>query len=87
MHLKSVTVNGFRAAVPAPITVDFPGRFSLLLGSNGAGKTTINDAIYLSHPDRFPRLTPPDAARVLGPSPREIAVEYAFEPTGAQRAH
>ena len=81
MYLKRVTVDGFRAAVPSAITVDFPGRFSLLVGSNGAGKTTINDAIYLAHPDRFPRLTPPDAA-VLGPAPRSIAVEYSFEQPG-----
>lgn len=83
MYLKRITVDGFRAAVPAPIAVDLPGRFSLLVGSNGVGKTTINDAIYLAHPDRFPRLTPPDAA-VLGSAPRSIAVEYAFE--GAGRA-
>lgn len=78
MYLKRVTVDGFRAAVPSPITVDLPGRFSLVVGSNGAGKTTINEAIYLAHPERFPRLTPPDAA-VLGPAPRNIAVEYSFE--------
>ncbi|MDV8071164.1 AAA family ATPase [Rhodococcus sp. IEGM 1366] len=78
MYLKRIMVDGFRAAVPAPITVDLPGRFSLLVGSNGVGKTTINDAIYLAHPDRFPRLAPPDAA-VLGSAPRNIAVEYAFE--------
>lgn len=81
MYLKRVTVEGFRAAVPSPITVDLPGRFSLLVGSNGAGKTTINDAIYLAHPDRFPRLAPPDAA-VLGNAPRNIVMEYAFEGTG-----
>lgn len=81
MYLKRVTVDGFRAAVRSPITVDFPGRFSLVVGSNGVGKTTLNDAIYLAHPDRFPRLTPPDAA-VLGPAPRHIAVEYSFETGG-----
>lgn len=81
-----MTVDGFRASVPDPIAVDFPGRFSLLVGSNGAGKTTINDSIYLAHPDRFPRLTPPDAS-VLGPAPRSIAVEYAFESaTGTEGA-
>jgi putative ATP-dependent endonuclease of the OLD family len=50
----------------------------LLVGSNGAGKTTVSDTIYLAHPDRFPRLSQPNAA-VLGPTPRNIAVEYAFE--------
>lgn len=81
MYLKRITIEGFRAAVPHPITLDLPGRFSLLVGSNGAGKTTINDAIYLAHPDRFPRLAPPDAA-VLGLAPRNIAMEYAFEGPG-----
>jgi putative ATP-dependent endonuclease of OLD family len=51
------------------------------VGSNGVGKTTINEAIYLAHPDRFPRLAQPDAA-ALGPAPRNIAVEYAFESAG-----
>lgn len=81
MYLKRVTVEGFRAAVPSPVTVELPGRFSLLVGSNGAGKTTINDAIYLAHPERFPRLAPPDAS-VLGSAPRKIVMEYAFEKTG-----
>lgn len=81
MYLKRITIEGFRAAAQHPITLDLPGRFSLLVGSNGAGKTTINDAIYLAHPERFPRLAPPDAA-VLGLAPRNIAMEYAFENAG-----
>lgn len=81
MYLKRVKIDGLRAAVPDPISLELPGRFSLLVGSNGVGKTTINDAIYLAHPDRFPRLVPPDAA-VLGTAPRNIEVEYAFEGTG-----
>lgn len=78
MHLRRVTVDGFRAAASAPLTVEFPGRFSLLVGANGAGKTTINDAIYWAHRERFPRLQPPDAA-VLGPAPRRVSIEYQLE--------
>lgn len=78
MYLKAIEIDGFRAAVGSPIAVEFPGRFSLLVGSNGVGKTTVNDAIYLAHPDRFPRLPAPDAA-VLGAPPRTISVAYSFE--------
>ncbi|WP_158675602.1 ATP-dependent nuclease [Nocardia stercoris] len=78
MHLRKVRVEGFRAAATSPVSVEFPGRFSLLVGSNGVGKTTINDAIYWAHVERFPQLQPPDAS-VLGPAPRRIDVEYAME--------
>ncbi len=78
MHLRRVTVDGFRAAARAPLTVEFPGRFGLLVGANGAGKTTVNDAIYWAHRERFPRLQPPDAA-VLGPAPRRVSIEYQLE--------
>lgn len=78
MHLRKVTVEGFRASAGSPVSVEFPGRFSVLAGSNGIGKTTINDAIYWAHLERFPRLQPPDAS-LLGPAPRTIDVEYAME--------
>ena len=83
MHLRRVTVEGFRAAASAPLTVEFPGRFSLLVGANGAGKTTINDAIYCAHRERFPRLQPSDSA-VLGPAPRRVSIEYQLEGGTAQ---
>lgn len=78
MHLRKVTVEGFRASASSPVSVDFPGRFSVLAGSNGIGKTTINDAIYWAHVERFPRLQAPDAS-LLGPAPRTIDIEYAME--------
>lgn len=81
-----MTVQGFRAAATSQLTVEFPGRFSLLVGANGAGKTTINDAVYWAHRERFPRLQPPDAV-VLGPAPRQVEIEYQLasgqEPEGA----
>ncbi|CCI52654.1 hypothetical protein BN13_1920006 [Nostocoides jenkinsii Ben 74] len=55
----------------------------MLVGANGAGKTTINDAIYWAHRERFPRLQPPDAA-VLGPAPRRVSIEYQLEADPAQ---
>ena len=78
MHLCRLTVEGFRAAGDAPIICDLPGRFCLLLGANGAGKTTISEAIYQAHLHRFPRLPAPDAA-ALGVPPRSVSVQYAME--------
>lgn len=78
MYLKRVEVEGYRAAAASPIVCEFGGRFSLVLGANGAGKTTINEAILLAHPHRFPHLPPIDAG-ALGSPPRAVRVEYAFE--------
>lgn len=80
MFLEKITVKGFRAAASGEISCQFPGRFSLLIGSNNAGKTTICDALYLAHPHGFPQITRP-SAETLGRigSPREISVEYAYE--------
>jgi energy-coupling factor transporter ATP-binding protein EcfA2 len=79
VHLSSIAIEGYRASAFTPVTCQLPGRFSLLLGANGAGKTTINEAIVHAHPQRFPRLPAVDAA-VLGPPPRAVRVEYAYEP-------
>lgn len=78
MHLKRIEVEGYRASANAPIICELSGRFSLILGANGSGKTTINEAIALAHPRRFPRLAPIDAT-ALGPAPRSVRVEYEFE--------
>ncbi len=78
MRLKKITVEGYRAAAQAKISCEFKSRFSLILGANGSGKTTINEAIALAHPTRFPWMPPIDAS-VLGSSPRKVTVEYAYE--------
>jgi hypothetical protein len=39
-----------------------PGRFSVLLGANSAGKSTIVDSIVMSHRDVFPGTARPSAA-------------------------
>lgn len=78
MHLKRIEVEGYRASANAPIVCELSGRFSLILGANGSGKTTINEAIALAHPRSFPRLAPIDAT-ALGATPRAVRVEYEFE--------
>lgn len=78
MYLRRIEIEGYRASAEAPLVCEFSGRFSLVVGANGAGKTTINEAIALAHPHRFPRLPPVDAA-VLGKPPRSVRVEYAYE--------
>lgn len=78
MHLSRIEVEGYRSSATAPITCEFGGRFSLVLGANGAGKTTINEAIAFSHPRTFPRLSPMDAS-ALGAPPRAVRVEFAYE--------
>lgn len=83
MHLSKVTVQGFRGGARANLTCAFPGRFSVLLGPNNAGKTTVCDALYLAHPHRFPQLRRPSAA-VLGEAPRTIYVEFSFDEEGPE---
>lgn len=78
MYLSSIEVQGYRASALGPVVCQLPGRFSLLLGANGAGKTTINEAVVQAHRHRFPRLAPVDAS-VLGEPPRAVRVEYAYE--------
>lgn len=78
MHLKRIEVRGYRASANSPIVCELPGRFSLILGANGSGKTTINEAIALAHPRSFPRLAPIDAT-ALGATPRMVRITYEFE--------
>jgi putative ATP-dependent endonuclease of OLD family len=47
VHLSKLTVRGFRASAEGEIEVNLPGRFSVLVGANAAGKTTVSDALYL----------------------------------------
>lgn len=78
MYLKRIRIEGYRASASSPMTCELGGRFSLILGANGAGKTTINEGIALAHPRRFPSLAPIDAS-ALGNPPRSVQVEYAYE--------
>lgn len=80
MHLSHITVRGFRAGAPSDLECSIPGRFTVLVGANNAGKTTISESIYLAHRSRFPQHPRPSAA-ALRPArlgPREITVAYTF---------
>ena len=78
MHLSRVKVVGFRAAADEAIEVEIPSRFSVLVAANGGGKTTVCDAVYLAHRERFPSLSGFGAA-ALGTPPRSVDIEYALE--------
>ncbi len=89
MHLSQLTIHGFRAASDTPFTVTLPGRFSVIAGANSGGKSTISDAIVLSHHDVFPFVPRPSSA-VLSQTvaTRSIEVTYDlpasdFSPLGA----
>lgn len=83
MYLKRVEVEGYRASADQAISCELGGRFSLILGANGSGKTTINEAVALAHPRSFPRFAPIDAT-ALGAPPRAVRVEYAYETDAAR---
>jgi putative ATP-dependent endonuclease of the OLD family len=79
VHLSKVRVQGFRSAANSVLECRFPGPFSVLIGGNNAGKTTLSDALYLGHREVFPSLPRPPAS-TLGPAPRTIAIEYDYAP-------
>ena len=83
MYLSTVTVEGFRASATDAFSCTFPDRFSVLIGSNNAGKTTVCDALYLAHPHRFPVLPRPTSA-LLGGNPRAIQVAFQFGGDGPE---
>lgn len=83
MYLSSVTVKGFRASAVAELSCSFPGRFSVIVGPNNIGKTTICDALYLAHPHRFPQLQRPSIA-ALGAGQRSISVAFEFGGEGPE---
>ncbi len=78
MYMSRVRVRGLRGSVDFPLEVTLPGRFTVIAGPNGGGKTTFSDAVYLGHQERFPFL-PRHSAAALGTGDRDIEVEYMFE--------
>lgn len=86
MYMSRLSVRGFRASADHEIDVAFPGRFSLLLGANSSGKTTVCDAAFLGHTKRFPSL-PRFSAASLGSGDRRIDLEYKFEVDAATEGH
>ncbi|HQZ33354.1 MAG TPA: AAA family ATPase [Ilumatobacteraceae bacterium] len=86
VFLKQVVVHGFRAADQEQLACDFPGRFAVLLGANSTGKSTICDAITLTHSDVFPWAAKPTTAALSATvSERLITIEYGYEPVEVVR--
>ncbi len=65
VHLSRIKVSGLRASAEGELVCELPGQFNVLIGANGAGKTTIADALYLTHPSRFPAF-PRQSSSALG---------------------
>jgi putative ATP-dependent endonuclease of OLD family len=82
VFLHKVRVEGFRASSEHAIECELPGRFSILIGANGSGKTTIADAIYLGHGHAFPQIARPSVATLSPSAPRSIDVSYAMAAAG-----
>ncbi|WP_203236971.1 hypothetical protein [Nocardia panacis] len=59
-------MHGFRAGAEDDLTCELPGRISVLVGMNNAGKTMVADALYLAHPDSFPQLPRPSDYLLTG---------------------
>ncbi len=78
MYMSRLKVKGFRASAEHEMNVTFPGRFSLMVGANSSGKTTVCDAAFLGHMKQFPML-PRYSAASLGRGDRRIEIEYKFE--------
>ncbi|SHG23805.1 ATP-dependent nuclease [Streptoalloteichus hindustanus] len=77
MHLSRLLVRGLRASAEHDLEVRFPGRFAVLVGANGSGKTTVAEALQLVHTKVFPRLSSPTAA-ALGDGERSVKVEWTY---------
>ncbi len=78
MYIEQVVVNGYRASAKNSIECRFPARFSVLLGANNSGKTTLCEALYYAHPHAFPTIPRPSSA-LLGDNPRTIDIRFQFE--------
>jgi putative ATP-dependent endonuclease of OLD family len=79
VYLQKVTVRGYRAASDDELVCEFPGRFSVLVGANGTGKTSIAEAMYLAHRHVFPQIPRPIAAALAPGVDRFIEVSYEYE--------
>ncbi|MFF7321203.1 AAA family ATPase [Streptomyces albogriseolus] len=79
LYLSRVKVSGLRASAEGEIDCEIPGRFSVLIGANGAGKTTVTDALYLAHTSRFPLLPRMGAAALPSGGTPGIEVQYNLE--------
>lgn len=81
MYLKRIVVDGFRAATTEALKCELPGRFAVLLGANGTGKSTVTDSIAIGHQVVFPWKPRASAASLTRARPRTIDLAYEYEAT------
>jgi putative ATP-dependent endonuclease of OLD family len=79
LFLQKVFVHGYRAACGEEIAVELPGRFSVIVGANASGKTTVADAMYLGHRHVFPQIPRPIAASLAPRSERFVELGFEYE--------
>lgn len=79
MLLRRIAVEGLRASAGSRIECEFPGRFSIVAGANGVGKTTLSEALFLGHRHVFPQVRRPLVAALGSSTERAIEIEYAYE--------
>jgi putative ATP-dependent endonuclease of OLD family len=79
LFLQRVAVHGYRAACDEEIVCELPGRFSVVVGANGTGKTSVTEAMYLAHRHVFPQIQRPPAAALAPRSERFVEVAFEYE--------
>jgi putative ATP-dependent endonuclease of OLD family len=79
VFLQKVTVHGYRAACGEEVVCELPGRFAVVVGANGTGKTSIAEAMYLAHRHVFPQIQRPLAAALAPRSERFVEVAFQYE--------
>lgn len=79
MYLSEIVVDGFRAASKGPLHCYLPGRFSVLVGANSTGKSTVSDSIAIAHTDVFPWKPRSSSAALTREGRRTIDVTYDYE--------
>ncbi|MFJ4799719.1 ATP-dependent nuclease [Streptomyces murinus] len=84
MYLSRLKVSGLRASAEGEIECHLPGRFSVLIGANGVGKTTITDSLYMAHTSRFPLLPRPSSAALGTGDAQGVEMQYTLEHAGTE---
>jgi putative ATP-dependent endonuclease of the OLD family len=79
VFLRKVALQGYRASGDQEIVCELPGRFSVIVGANGTGKTSVAEAMYLAHRHVFPQVPRPLAAALAPHSERFIEVAFQYE--------
>ncbi len=81
--IKKLTVEGF-LSYRDPVSIDFDKGVTAIIGENGAGKTSLIEAIYFALTGQYPRRASKD--RIINNSSNRMRVELVLEtPEGEAR--